>query len=137
MNVNGDKYTLLNLITRREKEYHVRRLHEFHYDPQTIDPLKVACKDDGSKYPVEYIEKMRGSLGGRKENLSFLVHWIGYDEPTWEPWKNVRQSFALYHFLKNQTDERYHRLIPKNINYDSEGEQSESEDHPDADEIVA
>jgi hypothetical protein len=24
--------------------------------------------------------------------MEFSVHWIGYDEPTWEPWKNVRNS---------------------------------------------
>ena len=45
MAINGDKYLLRNLITRRDKEYHIQRLFEYRYDPSTLSPLKVACKD--------------------------------------------------------------------------------------------
>ena len=126
--VNGDVYTLRNLLTRQDKEYHVRRLHKYLYDPMTISPLKVACKDDGSQYQLEYIEKMRGRLDGKKQDLQFLVHWVGYETPTWEPWKNVHKTFALYYFLKSNL--KYQKLIPKNIKYlDSDEEvESDSED---------
>jgi len=95
ISVNGDIYTLRNLITRRDKNYHVKRLHNYLYDPMTINPLKVACKDDGSQFQVEFIEKMKGRINGKKQDLKFLVHWIGYDNPTWESRNNVRNTFAL------------------------------------------
>jgi hypothetical protein len=130
--VNGDIYTLRNLLSRRDKEYHVKRLHRYLYDPMTINPLKVVCKDDGSQYQVEYIEKMRGRLDGKKQDLHFLVHWVGYDQPTWEPWRNVHKTFALYYFLKSNP--KYQKLIPKNIKYlDSDEEvESDAEEHNEA-----
>jgi hypothetical protein len=127
ISVNGDKYNLRNLITRKEKDYHVSRLREYLYDPETISPLKVACKDDNSVHPVEYIERMRGRPNDKKEKLQFLVHWIDDKTPTWEPWKNVRSTFALYYFLSNQEDQRFHRMIPKNIRYEDSDDEIDSE----------
>jgi hypothetical protein len=46
INRRDDIYTLRNLVTNREKDYHVKRLHQYHYDPNTISPLKAACKED-------------------------------------------------------------------------------------------
>ena len=91
----------------------------------TISPLKVACKDDGSQYQVEYIEKMRGKPDGKKQDLQFLVHWVGYETPTWEPWRNVHKTFALYYFLKSNP--KYHKLIPKNIKYVDSDDEIESD----------
>jgi hypothetical protein len=48
----NDVYTLRNLVTQREKDYHVKRLHPY-YDPNTISPLRATCKDDGERYPIE------------------------------------------------------------------------------------
>ena len=71
---------------------------------------------------------MRGKPTDKKEKLQFFVHWIDDELPSWEPWKNVRTTFALYHFLKNQSDERFHKMIPKNIKYeDSDNEESDEE----------
>ena len=75
--VEGDRYTLFNLLTGREKDYHVRRLREYHYDPQTLNPLLAACKDDGSIYPVDSITKMRGNR--RVERMVCLFWSIGLD----------------------------------------------------------
>ena len=130
ISVNEDYYTLRNLITRKDKEYHVKRLHEFLFDPQTINPLKIACIDSGSEYMVEFIEKMKGNPTGSKENMKFLVHWVGFESPTWEPWKNVRHTYALYNFLSQQDHPKYRNLIPKNIKYidsDDDIESDESE----------
>jgi transposase InsO family protein len=124
----GDRYTLRNLVTRRDKDYHVKRLHEYNHDPQTLSPLKVACKDSGEEFQVEFIERMKGQPNGKKETLQFLVHWLGYDEPTWEPWKNIRHTYALYHFLINQNDRRYHQMIPKNIKYQDSDDEVESDE---------
>jgi hypothetical protein len=126
--VQQDRYTLLNLLTGKEKDYHARRLHEYHYDPQTLNPLLAACKDDGSIYPVESISRMRGNPGGRKDGLSFLVHWVGFETPTWEPWKNVRRSVALFQYLSNHQDERCRSLIPKNVSYQGLADSSDEEE---------
>ena len=131
MGVDGDIYTLRNLVTRRDKQYHVKRLHEYLYDPTMINPLKIACKDDGSQYQVEFIERMRGRINGKKQDLQFLVHWVGYDTPTWESWKNVRNTFALYHFLKEQSDVKFHKLIPKDIVYRDSDDEVESDQDED------
>jgi hypothetical protein len=102
-------------------------MSHFVYDPTTLSPLKVTCKDDGSKYPIEFIEKSRGPIKDKKK-LQFLVHWIDYDEPTWEPWENadVRNTFALYYFLKNHPNESFRQMIPKNIRNVNSGEEVES-----------
>ena len=126
MAINGDKYLLRNLVTRRDKEYHIKRLFEYRYDPSTLNPLKVACKDSGEQFPVEYIEKARGSIKD-KTKMEFLVHWIGHDNPTWEPWKNVRTTHACYHFLKNHPNEKYREIIPKAIRFVDSDDEIESD----------
>ena len=126
ISINGDKYLLRNLVTRRDKEYHIKRLFEYRYDPSTLSPLKVACKDSGEQFPVEYIEKARGSFKD-KTKMEFLVHWIGHDEPTWEPWKNVRTTHACYYFLKNHPNEKYREMIPKNIKFVDSDDEIESD----------
>jgi hypothetical protein len=67
--------------------------------------------------------RMKGSFK-KKESLKFLVHWIDYQEPTWEPWGNVRNTFALYNVLK---EKNLDHLIPKNIKYADSDEEWESE----------
>jgi hypothetical protein len=62
----GDRYTLRNLVTRGDKDYHVKRLHEDNHDPQTLSPLKVAWKDSGEEFQVEYIEGMKGQPKWKK-----------------------------------------------------------------------
>jgi hypothetical protein len=126
--VNGNVYRLRNLVTQRERDYHVKRLHEYNYDPMTISPLKVACKDGGDIFPIETIERISGSVD-RKDSLRFLVKWIGYENPTWEPWKNIRNTIAMRDFLMKQKNKKYHQLIPKNIRYyDSDEEEEEEEE---------
>jgi hypothetical protein len=127
MGINGDKYLLRNLITRRDKEYHIKRLFEYRYDPNTLSPLKVACRDSGEEFPVEYIERSRGSIKD-KNKMEFLVHWIGYEEPTWEPWKNIRNTYACYYFLKNHPDQKYREIIPKNIKFVDSDDEIESDE---------
>ena len=118
------RYTLFNLLTGREKDYHVRRLHEYHYDPQTLNPLLAACKDDGSIYPVDSITKMRGNPEGRKDGLSFLVHWVGFDTPTWEPWgMSADLSLSI-----NTSAVIGMRSVPKNISYQGLANSSDEEE---------
>ena len=122
VNVIGDKYTLQDIVTKRNKDYHIKKLREFNYDPSTIDPLQVACKDGGNFYAIDHISKIKGRAKGPKSQIKFLVHWIGYEKPTWEPWANVRKTYALQNFLTQHPDENVRNLLPRNVVYSSDEE---------------
>ena len=122
VNVIGDKYTLQDIVTKRNKDYHIKKLREFNYDPSTIDPLQVACKDGVNFYAIDHISKIKGRAKGPKSQIKFLVHWIGYEKPTWEPWANVRKTYALQNFLTQHPDENVRNLLPRNVVYSSDEE---------------
>jgi hypothetical protein len=107
---NGSQYTLLDLITGKEKLYHVTQLKAFHFNPLHTDPLNVARKDY-LEFFIESIEKFEGSLD-KLTTLRFKVKWLGYDEThnTWEPWKNLRKATALHKFL---IEKKLRHIIPK------------------------
>jgi hypothetical protein len=39
---DGDRYTLRNLVTGKEGDYHVQLLKPFLYDERVTDPLEIA-----------------------------------------------------------------------------------------------
>ena len=120
------KYSLRDLITNKVKDHHVKRLSPFEYDPSIHDPLKVALRDTGDLFVVERISKFRGNARGRKSQLEFLVHWVGYEETSWEPWGNVRNNILLHNFLRNHKSPQLRNLAPKQpevlVDDDSESE---------------
>ena len=40
-----DEYTLLYLITNREKRYHVSNIKQFEFDPAKVNPTDIARRD--------------------------------------------------------------------------------------------
>jgi hypothetical protein len=44
VNSTGSKYVLQDLVTRKNKDYHVKRIVPFNFDPEVHDPLKFALK---------------------------------------------------------------------------------------------
>ncbi|TPX54120.1 DNA-directed DNA polymerase [Powellomyces hirtus] len=60
----------------------------------------VAQSDTTPEYVVERILLSRNGEGGEE----FLVKWLGYDEPTWEPLDNVKDSEALTRFTGIEDD---------------------------------
>ena len=109
--VNGknSRYTLYDLITHKEKIYHVTDMKPFTYDPTITDPLDVARRD----YMEFFLEKIlnhRGDLK-RKNNLNFLVKWLGYDDShnSWEPYSALRDSQQLHDYL---IENNLNQLIP-------------------------
>ena len=51
---NGHIYTLQDLVTNENKDYHVSRLRPFHYDPDHTDPRLIANKDS-QQFDVDQI----------------------------------------------------------------------------------
>ena len=113
LNSDKSRYTLQNLITKRVKDFHVKRLTPFNLDISKYDPTQVALRDDGDLFVIERISKMRGNAKGPKSQLFFQIYWTGYNDPTWEPWSKVRTTLKLHEFLRSQTNKTVQNLVPK------------------------
>jgi len=125
---NGSSYSLQDLVTMRIKRYHVSKIREFRFDPNTQDPLTYAIKDNSDEgvYAVDRISKIFGNPKGSKKQLSFEVYWRGYEEPTVEPWSALRRTKALHDFLRNHKDKKVNALVP--VNYPPTSLRAESND---------
>ena len=108
----NSRYTLLDLITDKEKDYHVSDIKLFAFDSALVDPLDIARRDQ-MEFFIEKISYHRGKLSHRK-SLQFFVSWMGYDQSydSWEPLANLRNSTHLHSYLgeKNLT-----QVIPSKI----------------------
>ena len=78
---SNSRYTLYDLITNKEKEYHVSDMKQFLYDPQHVDPVDVARRE----YFVESIVEHQDILN--RSTIEFLVKWRDYPESenSWVP----------------------------------------------------
>jgi hypothetical protein len=113
---NKSIHTLLDLITGKEKEYHVYDIKPFEFDPLKTDPTDVA-RHDYLEFFVERVLSMSGNPK-RLNSLRFMIKWVGYDEThnSEEPWKNLRDLEILHTYLR---DNGLEKIIPvkfKNIN---------------------
>ena len=90
------EYTLLDLTTNKEKQYHSTQMIKFHFDPTRTDPTDVSRKD----YLEFFIETILQHTGDPKwlSTLQFKIKWLGYDESynSWEPWANLREMEILH-----------------------------------------
>ena len=64
---------------------------------------------------VEHIvkEKRKNNLKGKRRDSSFLVHWVGEEEETWESWKDLRGTIQFKNFLENHPMKFYKKLAKK------------------------
>ena len=92
------RYKLLNLITLKEKEFHVSDMKPFVFDAALTDPLDVARRDN-----MEYVIDKILEHGG---------NWLGYaqEHNSWEPYKALRDSEQLHAYL---TEHKLRFLIPQ------------------------
>ena len=105
----NSRYTLLDLITGKEKDYHVSDMKTFIFDSAIVDPLDIARRDQ-MDFSIEIISDHRGKLSHRK-SLEFFVSWMGYDESydSWKPYANLRDSTHLHSYLR---EKNLTQLIP-------------------------
>jgi hypothetical protein len=108
--VDGDHYTLQDLITNKIDEYHVTQLRPFVYDPAYHTPAEAARHNHG-EFLVEKILSHRGDRH-MKDAMEFLVKWAGYDENenSWEPYGELKHNEHLHTYL---TTNRMRTLIPQ------------------------
>lgn len=69
VNSVGSKHVLQDLVTKKNKDYHVSRLVQFNFDPALSDPLTFALRDEIGYAQIEKISHMRGNPKGPKNNL--------------------------------------------------------------------
>jgi hypothetical protein len=108
------KFTLLDLITNKEKDYHVSDIRPFIFDPLLTDPTDVARKDY-LEFFIEAILKHSGSKTSKKSSLRFYIKWLGYDDDrnSWEPFSNIRDMTVCHEYLRSHGMANH---IPKKFN---------------------
>ena len=105
----NSRYALLDLITGKEKDYHVSDMKPFVFDSALVDPLDIARRDQ-MEFFIEKMSDHRGKMSHRKL-LQFFVSWMGYDKSydSWEPYANLRDSDHLHSYLR---EKKLTQLIP-------------------------
>ena len=110
------QYTLLDLTTNKEREYHSTQMKQFLFDPLRTTPADVSRKD----YLEFFIESILSHSGNPKRisTLQFKIKWLGYDETynSWEPWSSLREMEVLHLYL---IEHNMSNIIPRKfkINY--------------------
>jgi hypothetical protein len=101
---DGDRYSLRNLVTGKEADFHVQLLKPFLYDERVTDPLEIAIREH-DEYLVEQIMDMNNRyaerVNGKPRGLECLVRWVGYQEPSWEPLVNVKKLAQFHTYARN------------------------------------
>ena len=100
---SGTRYTVRNLVTNKLEDFHITLLREFLFDPEYVDPVKIAMCDE-QFYEIEKVLAHTGQFN-KKDTLFFKVKWLGYDDEkdnTWEPWKNLRLNIRLHQYLRDK-----------------------------------
>jgi hypothetical protein len=105
----GEKYTLRNLVTGKENDYHVQLLKPFLYDERVTSSLKVVTQEH-DQYLVDKISEHRQGerINGRSGELECQVSCLGYREASWEPVANLKKlavfhAYARAHYLSAET----------------------------------
>jgi hypothetical protein len=67
---DGDRYTLRNIVTGKEVDYHVQLLNPFLYDERVTDPLEIAVQEH-DEYLVDEIlaHRFPARIDGRSPGL--------------------------------------------------------------------
>ena len=112
------RYKLLDLITLKEKEFHVSDMKPFVFDAALTDPLDVARRDN-MEYFIDKILEHRGNLK-KKTEIEFLVCWLGYaqEHNSWEPYKALRDSEQHHAYLtehKLRFLSKNHKFSPQSL----------------------
>ena len=99
----------MDLISGKEKDYHVSDMKPFVFDPAIVDPLDVARRDV-MEFFIEKILNHRGNLKLRKD-IEFKVKWMNHNDSydSWEPYANLRDTEQLHVYLR---EKNLHQLIP-------------------------
>lgn len=96
----GDRtYEVQDPISLKVSIVDIERLRIWKSSTSTLSEEQVLLRDQ-DLFMVEKIVRHAGSVKKLK-TMRFLVKWIGYEAPTWEPYENLRNNLVLYEYAKS------------------------------------
>jgi hypothetical protein len=97
-------FIVKDLLSEREYEVHANRLRMLYVPDNTSDEdLKELAVADSQEFEVEKILEHKGKPTNRSK-MKFLVKWMNEDNPTWEPFENVKDLEALEEYIKEHPE---------------------------------
>jgi hypothetical protein len=120
--INGDKYSIQDLLTHKVTDTHVSNLYEFRYDSSSsMEPIEVAARNAGEFF-IDRIFDHRGTTP-RRSSMEFLVSWKEYSakDDTWEPYKAVCKTqlfvdYCLANRLTSLVSKKTYEFKPVEVN---------------------
>jgi hypothetical protein len=111
----GAAYWIKDLISSRVNRVHVSQLKLFRHHQYT-NPTEEALKDS-QEFVVERVLQHKGTLAKKscnKQQLTFLIRWLGYDEKydTWAHYENMKNILAVHKYLHEKGAD--HLIPPAN-----------------------
>jgi hypothetical protein len=105
----GAIYTCRNLHSNKLEDFHVKLLTPFHYDARYTDPEAEALVDRQGFIVEAVLDHIFESKKQLKTDLKFLIKWLGYTKPTWEPYAGVAMVGKVHEYLVANNMEKYIR----------------------------
>jgi hypothetical protein len=113
IDTQGSRVQIQNLVTQEVKQVLITQLVPFEYDPSIVDPTEIALHANG-EFLVEKILSLSGNRNNqrhyKKTDLIVKVKWAGYEEPSDEPYTNLRYTEKFHEYCRQH---RHGYLIPK------------------------
>lgn len=100
-----DPYWVELAVPWETKTYHVDKIRPAADDPlpsQQIDdsnPAAIVVQDENEEEHLEWTVRDITDERRRQKRTEYLVHWVGYQIPTWEPAAHLTDTSALQHWL--------------------------------------
>ena len=105
----GSIYTCQNLESNELADFHVKLLVPFHYDARYTNPDTEALVDKQMFVVETVLEHIFESKRQLKSDLKFLIKWVGYKQPSWEPYANVAKVGKVHEYLRENHMDKYIR----------------------------
>jgi hypothetical protein len=105
-------YIVRDLVSLKERSFHMSKLKPYNHDDRNITPLQAAVADSPDEFIVEQIIDMEGDVKRSRKLLKFKIRWAGYspEHDTWEPWDNCKNSTVLQEYLRSHPNRNVRRL---------------------------
>ena len=118
-NPKGTIYTCRNLATQKLEDFHVKLLVPYYYDSHRTDPAEAAMADSQMFEIETVLDHVFDSKKQLKSMMRFKIKWVGYETPTWEPYKTMSHVQKVHEYLRAKG---FSKFIPQVYQQDSEYE---------------
>jgi hypothetical protein len=108
MKIDGNVYTLKNLVTNKLEDFHVKLLKPFVFNKDLIDPSLVAMHDEDYHIITEVCNHKFQGPRTKRTNLKFLIKWDNDIRPTWHQWSpSLASNEEIHKYLKKNKLKRF------------------------------